>query len=161
MALSGDYFNPFVKHDDLKTRYLKTVNKVEVSLPPNHCKIFETVSKFVDISSTSLSEHFFVHLHITPGLVEDYTELIKCIESTPVDQACIHVIIRIRLANLEEKDVDIRNLTRDLFTVQKRKRHFVSLYTINAYASDIEVDKLITKIFVQLIQNVEAYVDLT
>lgn len=161
LALSGDYFNPQVKHKDLEHRYLKTVNKIEFALPPNHLKIFETLQKFIELSSECNSQHYFVHLHITPGLVEDYSNIVKLIEETPVDEPCAHIIIRIKIDNLVEQDVDIRHLMKDICSYQKRKKHFVTMYTIHSSANETEVDYLMTKIMTQVMQHIETYIDLT
>lgn len=79
LALSGDYFSPQVHFEYLAQRYLKTVNKIEFALPPNHWAIFNKVEAFSKIAMKEDLRRFLVHLHITPGLIEDYQELIKTI----------------------------------------------------------------------------------
>lgn len=77
MALSGDNSRPEIKFEDIKKFYVKTVNKIEFALPPNHCEIFNKAEMLARIAKQEGLRNPFVHLHITPGLIEDYQALVK------------------------------------------------------------------------------------
>ena len=83
LALSGDYFNPELTFNKIEERYLKTVNQIEFALPPNHSYLFDKFAKLARVVQAEHLKNYFVHLHITPGLIEDYNKLVQTI----VDEA--------------------------------------------------------------------------
>lgn len=55
-------------------------------------------------------------------------------------------IIRLKLKNLQEDDVDFRNLSRDLQDFQKGPKPIVQVFDIDSKAPDSIVDDLVNKI---------------
>lgn len=69
LALSGDIFKPIVNTENIEARYKATVNKIEFSLPPNHCEVFEASAKINKLIKDDKLDLFMLHFHITPGLI--------------------------------------------------------------------------------------------
>jgi hypothetical protein len=118
---------------------------------------------------------FLVHLHITPGLIEDYQELIKtiinqankengkfCLFKYFIDKGQLPkavYIIRLKLSNLQEDDVDLRNLPKDLHSIHKGNRPLVHIFDLDSKAPDYVVDELINKIMHLIVQDMQFYID--
>mmetsp|Transcript_40260 Transcript_40260/g.46181 ORF Transcript_40260/g.46181 Transcript_40260/m.46181 type:complete len:105 (+) Transcript_40260:794-1108(+) len=90
---------------------------------------------------------FIVHLHITPGLIEDYDELLDAIlsQTRNSDPKAIY-IVRLKLANLQEEDVDLRNLAKDISTRQRISKPLVHVFNLDSRSDDNSVDLLVNRI---------------
>jgi hypothetical protein len=172
LALSGDYFKPEVKFTNIKKRYVKTVNQIEFALPPNHCEIFNKTDMLARLARQERLRNPFVHLHITPGLIEDYTELVKNICNradhsygklqirVPLLNVCnigleklpiTVIIIRLKFPNLLEDDVDVSNLPKDLQASHKNNKTLVHIFDLDIKADDAVIEELINEISKYLI----------
>ena len=68
-------------------------------------------------------------------------------------------IIRLKLSNLQEEDVDLRNLPKDLHTLHKGNRPLIHIFDLDSKAPDHVVDELISKIMHLIIQDMQFYID--
>ena len=120
---------------------------------------------------------YLVHLHITPGLIEDYSSLVQQIAKRseysssknffPIKFPILGsdrlpmtvVIIRLKLFNLQEEDVDLRNLKRDISSAVKGFKPLIHIFDLDSKAPDSAVTKLIMKIFNLILQDIQLYLD--
>lgn len=77
---------------DLKKKYKKTLKKVIPSEPVCHSKIFEMVHKMSRIVDYETFTHYFVHLHITTGVLDDFQNVIKELERNSKNPVSIIII---------------------------------------------------------------------
>ena len=69
------------------------------------------------------------------------------------------VIIRLKLFNLQEEDVDLRNLKRDISSSVKGFKPLIHIFDLDSKAPDSAVTKLIMKIFNLILQDIQLYLD--
>ena len=53
------------------------MNRIEFALPPNHSEVFSKAENIAKMIKSERLKDYMVHLHITPGLIEDYTPLVE------------------------------------------------------------------------------------
>jgi len=58
------------------------------------------------------------------------------------------IIIRLKLHNLQEEDVDLKDLTKDLHDAFASNKPLVHVFDLNSKASDSTVEEFISKIYI-------------
>eukprot|EP00344_Euplotes_crassus_P010358 CAMPEP_0197019454 /NCGR_PEP_ID=MMETSP1380-20130617/80714_1 /TAXON_ID=5936 /ORGANISM="Euplotes crassus, Strain CT5" /LENGTH=123 /DNA_ID=CAMNT_0042446883 /DNA_START=138 /DNA_END=509 /DNA_ORIENTATION=- len=108
---------------------------------------------------------YMVHLHITPGLIEDYKLLVENITKRSENYSSserlpmIVIIIRLKLHNLQEEDVDLKNLQRDVQNATKGAKPLVHIFDFDSKSPDWAVEKLVGKMMNLIIQDLQLYLD--
>lgn len=157
--LSSNLKNQGTKFKHLEKNYLEAASKLLPSEISNHSNVFDMAGSMSTTGIIEELEKFVVCLHLTPGRIDDHERVIsKIIENK--DQPLSIIIVRIKSEGIDDShNINVNDVLDQVDKVQKKGKTFVTMFEIDANASNSEIRCVLNTIRWKIVRHIEAYAE--